>query len=187
VLVEGGGRLVEQQHLGVERERPRQHHPLLLADGEPRGRPVGVRGVEAGVGEQPRDVDGASEQPRAVRHVVGDRLRQRRRQLRHQHDPAPQRDRVAVADVLPTEQHLAPRRVREPVQQAQQRRLPRSRRPDQRRRTIRDLARRTPQHRDPVALEPHVAEGEEGRRHPPILPTPPRVGTVPFTLRGQTP
>jgi hypothetical protein len=35
--VEGGGRLVEQQHLGLERQRPGDGDALLLAAGQARG------------------------------------------------------------------------------------------------------------------------------------------------------
>ena len=51
--VERRGRLVEQQHPGLERQRPRQHHPLLLAHRELRGVALGELGVEPGELEQP--------------------------------------------------------------------------------------------------------------------------------------
>ena len=47
-LVEGRGRLVEQQHAGLQRQGRRQHHPLLLADREPVEVPIGETGLEAG-------------------------------------------------------------------------------------------------------------------------------------------
>ena len=42
--VEGGGRLVEQQHLRLQRECPRDRHPLLLATGQLAGVGVGLVG-----------------------------------------------------------------------------------------------------------------------------------------------
>ena len=39
--VEGAERLVEQQHRGLDRQRPGQRHALPLAAGELRGQPVG--------------------------------------------------------------------------------------------------------------------------------------------------
>ena len=48
LLVEGGGRLVEQEHPGLQREGPGQHHPLLLADRELRRITVLEPGVQPG-------------------------------------------------------------------------------------------------------------------------------------------
>lgn len=39
-FVERGGGFVEQQHGGFERERPGEHHSLLLSDGQLTRRPV---------------------------------------------------------------------------------------------------------------------------------------------------
>ena len=40
--VEVAERLVEQQHLGLEHQRARDRHPLLLAAGQRRRRPLGI-------------------------------------------------------------------------------------------------------------------------------------------------
>ena len=84
-LVERRGRLVEQQHLGLERERAREHHALLLAHREPRGVAIGEARVEPGQLERPaRRSTSSPQQARAEADVLGDRARQRRRQLRHE-------------------------------------------------------------------------------------------------------
>ena len=66
-FVERRGRLVEQQHRGLERERAGQHHPLLLADRELGGVTLRER---RGRGRQssssPVDVGVAPGEPRAV-------------------------------------------------------------------------------------------------------------------------
>ena len=85
--IEARGRLVEEQHLGVARERARQRQPLLLAAGQPPrraaaearepdqreqfGDAAGARGARhAGGGERVADVAGgaAPEHHRALEH-----------------------------------------------------------------------------------------------------------------------
>ena len=66
LLVERGRRLVEQQHAGLERERPGEHHALLLPHGEPRGVALGERGVEARELEQPRPTSASLPASRAA-------------------------------------------------------------------------------------------------------------------------
>ena len=64
--IEAGGRLVEEQKIGVARERARQRQPLLLAARQPARRPA-LEPADADVGHQLRDARCA---PRA-RHVRG--------------------------------------------------------------------------------------------------------------------
>ena len=70
-LVERGRRLVEQQHLRLEREGARQHHALLLADREPRGLALRVVGGEPRERQAALHVGVAPAEARAVAHVVG--------------------------------------------------------------------------------------------------------------------
>jgi hypothetical protein len=142
--VEGGGRLVEEEDLGLHRERARDGDPLLLSAGELR-RPRAGAGGEADPVEQglrARLRVGARES----QHVVGresDVLRRRQVgeevvALEDESDlltqAAQQRDVEAgrrvdrdVADLDPTR-----RERRQAVEAAQQRRLARARRSDQR-------------------------------------------------------
>ena len=66
--VERRGRLVEQQHPRLQRQRPGEHRPLLLADREPGAVAIGVARVEPGEVEQPVDVRLA---PRRARRRSG--------------------------------------------------------------------------------------------------------------------
>ena len=148
--IERGGGLVEQQNLGLRRDRARDAEALLLAAGEverARVQPVldfvpqrrllqsaGDRVVHLGAGAAP-----IHPQPR--RHVVVDRHRwEWRGPLKHHADAAPQLDRTDVAgvDVHVIEQHLArhagPRgQLVHAVQAAEQGALAAPRRPDDRR------------------------------------------------------
>src|SRR3954453_11370861 len=56
VLVQRRGRLVEQQHLRLERQRARQHHALLLADRQLRRIAPGLGLVESRALQQRSDV-----------------------------------------------------------------------------------------------------------------------------------
>ena len=111
-LVERGRRLVEQQHLGFEGEGASEHHPLLLADREPRGLAVRVLGGQPRERQAAVNVGVAAAEARAVGHVVGDAARKRRRQLGHEAGSAAQLERVEVANVVPGEADLALRRGR---------------------------------------------------------------------------
>src|SRR6185295_19331943 len=98
-LVEGRGRLIEQQDPRLECQRPRQHHPLLLPDRELARVAGGELGVEPGKVEQPPDVGLAPGQLGGEADVVLDRPLEQRRKLRHQADLAPQLERIALANV----------------------------------------------------------------------------------------
>ena len=124
--VERRGRLVEQQHPRVERQRPGEHRPLLLADRELRALALGEARVEPGEVEQALDVGLAPGELGGEADVVGDRALEQRRQLRDEHDLAPQLERVALADVGAAVADRARLGVGEAVEQPQQGRLARS-------------------------------------------------------------
>jgi hypothetical protein len=131
-VVEGRGRLVEQEDVGPLRQRPGQHRPLLLADRELGDVPLGVRRVEAGEAQTARRVELLPGEAGGVSEVRLDRPLQQRRQLRDQGDLAAQGERVVAGERLAAVGDLAAVGVGEPVQQPQQGRLAGARRPDDR-------------------------------------------------------
>jgi hypothetical protein len=163
-LVEGGGRLVEEQDGRALRERPGQHHPLLLADREPADVAVGERRVEAGAEQSFAGVELAARQRRGVEEVLLDGAGQQRGQLRDQGDLAAQRQRVAPGERPVAVEDLAPVGVGEPVEQAQERRLAGSGGADDRGRAGRQLGVDFAQDRPLPPPQGDVAQGEEHRR-----------------------
>ena len=122
-LIQRRRRFVKEQDNRLQRQRSRWHHALLLADRQsPRGS-LGERAVEAGEPERPLDVTVVTAEPRTVAHVLANRARQQRRQLRHETNLATQREHVIVANVSAPIPHGPRMRIGEPVQQSQQRRL----------------------------------------------------------------
>ena len=119
VRVEGRGRLVEKQHRRLERQRPGEHHPLLLADREPGRATLGEVGVEAGEVEEPLDVRLAPGELGGEAEVVLDRALEQRRELRDQADLAPQLERVELAARRGPVEDGARVGVGEPIEQAQ--------------------------------------------------------------------
>jgi hypothetical protein len=85
-LIERGGGLIEQQYGRFEGERTRQHHPLLLANGELLRSSIGERSVETGEGERRIDVALPLTQPRTITDVLGDRRLKQRRELGDERD-----------------------------------------------------------------------------------------------------
>ncbi len=127
--VEAGRRLVEEQHLGPQRPRPRQRQPLLLAARQhprrPRGQraqahfgqrvvdaPLRVRAVDAGQRQRVADVRGgrAAQQHRPLEHH---RLSPRTRELsapgdaarRRRHQSVQQPQQRALAGTVGAEDH----------------------------------------------------------------------------------
>ena len=97
--VERSRGLVEQQHLRLERQRPGEHHALLLPDRQPRGVPLREARVEPREHERPLGIDLLAVEARAEADVVGNRARNRGRQLRHEPHATAQLERIEVADV----------------------------------------------------------------------------------------
>src|SRR5689334_238439 len=123
--------LVHEQDLGPGQERPRETDALRLTTRQL------VRGA---VGELRTQLDPAQhridlvpiDRRRRDAQVVGDGASERCRALRDQSHPAAEPERVEVRDVVATEPDPAPARHLEPVAEAQQRRLARAGRPDDR-------------------------------------------------------
>src|SRR5712691_1391847 len=144
--VEGGGRLVHQDHVRLDGERTRDAQALLLPAGKAERallqaalhlvpeRRLAERALDAPVEVVLHSVDAEGEGD-----VVVDRLRERVRLLEDHADPAPELDRVdragvevdAVVEHLPVDPG-ARNEVVHPVQAAQDRRLAAAGRPDQR-------------------------------------------------------
>ena len=104
--VEGRGRLVHQEHLGLDGEAARDAEPLLLPAGEAVGarlQPVLHLVPERRLPERPLDalvqVALHAEHARAEGDVVVDRLRERVRLLEHHADALAHLDRVDVGAV----------------------------------------------------------------------------------------
>ncbi len=137
-VVEGRGRLVEQQDGRLLGERAGQHRPLLLADRELGDVAPGELRIEAGEAQAALGVQLLAGEPGRVGEVRLDRPLQQGRQLRHQRDLAAQGQRVVLAE-RPAAVGDRPRvGVGEPVEQAQQGRLAGPRGPDDRGRAGRD-------------------------------------------------
>jgi hypothetical protein len=98
-----------------------------------------------------RDIGVAPRQPRTVEDVVGHGALQQSRQLGDQADLAPQREHVEVAQIPPAVAHRPARWIGEPVEQPQQRRLPRSQRPHDPRRSVRQVCAQALKHHPPTA------------------------------------
>ncbi len=151
--VERRARLVEQQHLGLGGERPRDAQPLLLAAGEPHRRALEILAdlvVQARAAQ--RLVDGllqgrCAPAPAAMRpvgalgqrvgDVVEDAHRERVGLLEDHRDLAAQLGDLELVDVLAVERDPPGARraggdLGEAVERAQQRGLARARRADQR-------------------------------------------------------
>ena len=160
-LVERGGGLVEQQHLGLERERAGEHHPLLLADRQPLGGPRAVGGVEPGEPQRALDVGALAAQRGPVADVVLDRPGERRGELGDEADARAQAQDVEVAEVIAAEADDALIGVGEPVEQPQQRRLARARRPEQRGRAGLERERDAVEDAPPAARRGDAVELEE--------------------------
>ena len=141
--VERRGRLVEQQHLRLDRDRARDAEPLLLAAGE-RERAL-LQSVLDLVPER-RALERAlhplveallhPEDPRRPGNIVVDRLRERVRLLEDHPDSAADLDRLDIAiEVDAVVKHLsvepeARHGVVHPVEAPDERALPATRRPD---------------------------------------------------------
>ena len=156
--VERRGRLVEEQDAGLERERPGEHRPLLLADREPRASRLGEGAVEPGELEQPLDIRLAAGELGAEADVVGDGALEQRRQLRHQADLAAQLEHVALADVGAAVEDHPGVRVGEPVEQPQERRLARAGGSGDAARPVRQGGGEAVQDLFPAALEADLGE-----------------------------
>ena len=123
-------RLVHEQDRRVRGERPGDADALLLAAGELGRVATGVRRrVEP---DELQQLPGAlaparrrpAQQPGDRRHVLGDRLvREETDLLDHVADPAAQLGEVAGGDVLAVDEDPAGRRLDEPVDHLQRRRL----------------------------------------------------------------
>ena len=123
-------RLVHEQDRRVRRERPGDADSLALAARQLRREPRAVRGrVETDEREQllgacPPPSLGPAEQARHGRDVLEHGLvREQAGLLDHVADAAAQLDRVARLDVHAVEQDLAARRLDEPVDHLERRRL----------------------------------------------------------------
>ena len=167
--VERRGRLVEQQHPRLERQRPGEHRPLLLADRELRA----ARARRSSASSPARSSSRSTSGSRPARlggeaDVVGDRALEQRRQLRHQHDLAAELERVAVADVGAPVADGPGLGVGEAVEQPQQGRLAGARRPREAGRAGRDPGAELAQHLLAAAREAHPLELEgRSRQRPP--------------------
>ena len=148
--VERRSRLVEQDHVRLDRDRAGEAKPLLLAAGEAEGallEPildlVPERRLRQGSFDAAVEIVLHSEHAQAPGNVVVDRLRERVRLLEDHPDPPPHLDRVdpVRVDVLAVVEDLAidlGRRdeVVHPVQRAQEGALATTRRPDDRRHEV---------------------------------------------------
>jgi len=126
VRVEAARGLVEQEHRLLRRDGPRQGDPLPLASRhcpasgaekralELSGKSTAADGVERGA--RIRVV-------RAEADVLGQRVGEERRVLRHPREGARDRTRRRIAELLPAVEDLASGGVLEPEQRAQQRGL----------------------------------------------------------------
>ena len=125
--VERGGRLVEEQDLGIHRQRARDRHPLALPAGQRRRKGIALAGHVHAVElvQRPflrlalRDLLQPAQRERDIvehRHVAVER-----EILEHEADPAAQRADVDVRarDILAVEHDLARRRLDQPVEAAQ--------------------------------------------------------------------
>ena len=145
--IEGRGRFVEQQHLRLDRHRPGDAQPLLLAAGEALAALLELvlhLVPQRRLGERPlhplvhRRGGQLLVEPHAEGDVVVDRHRKRRRRLEDHADPLAQQVQVeaGVEDVDAVEQHLAGRPLAgvelvDPVETTEQGRLAAARRPDE--------------------------------------------------------
>src|SRR5436190_14034028 len=121
-LVEGRGRLVEQQHARLQGQRPGQHRALLLAHRELAGITRGERGVEPGEVKQARYVGLAPGEIRREADVVLHRALEQRRKLWDEADLAPQLERVARAHVFALVTDESRQGIGQAVEQSKQRR-----------------------------------------------------------------
>jgi hypothetical protein len=127
-------RLVHQQHRRLDGEGAGDRHPLPLAAGEPRGVPVQERlDVEQARGPAHLSVDHVLGLPlhrEAERDVVGHRhVREHRVALEHHGEPALARG--PIGHVPPTDEDAAAALPLEPGDDAQERRLAASGRPEE--------------------------------------------------------
>ena len=161
--VERGGRLVEQQHARLAGQRAGDRHPRALADGERAGVAIeeldGQPRAHQRLGE--RGLGRRREPVGEVRaHVAGEH----HRRLGDQRDALAQRARVERGDVHALELHPPRDRPVEADQAAQQARLPRARRPDQRGdRPGGNVERDVVEHQPAPALVAQAAYREAGR------------------------
>ena len=132
MLVQRRRRLIQEQHLGLQRQRPGQHHTLLLAHREPARLALGVGGRQPRELERTRRVHAPADQGRPETDVVRHGPGQGRGQLGHEARSPPQRPRVQRSHVLAVEADGAGVRVREAVEQPQERGLPGPRRAEER-------------------------------------------------------
>ena len=138
--VEGRGRLVEQHHLGIHRQRAGDRHALLLAAGQLVGE-LGHVGQQADLAELDARRARARRAWRVLRPAQGDgdvvegaEVREQVELLEHHADGAAQLDRPAAPRLLAgqpgavlgaVDLHRARRRRLEEVDRAQERRLAR--------------------------------------------------------------
>ena len=132
--VERAERLVEQQQLRPRRQRAGDGDALPLPTRQRVGHACRDRLRQCDEVEQPRDVGGArAGDAWSDADILGDgHVREQADALEDIADPPAQRGCGAGGDVLPVQQHLAGRRLDQPVDRLEQRRLARSRRADER-------------------------------------------------------
>ena len=102
--IQGGGGLIEQQHLGLDRQGTRQAQPLRLSAGQLGGAAGGELGGQPHPLQQCQRLLGgkvAAAHPQLVGHPVG----QKHRSLCDQADPSTQPRHVHLADRSSVEQH----------------------------------------------------------------------------------
>ena len=93
-LVERRGWLVEEQHGGLERKHPSEHDSLLLPYRERVGPALGKAGIEPREAQATAHVGAAIREPRPIKHVVGHRALQQRRELRDEADIVAQPEHI---------------------------------------------------------------------------------------------
>jgi hypothetical protein len=128
-LVQCGGRFVEKERFRLERKRAGEHETLLLADGEQLRVSIEVRLRQRNMLEQRQRVNFSVLQVGPVHDVRPNGARKDCGKLLNEYRTPPERKRVEPSHVLSFEQHAAPLRVVETVEQPEQGRLPRSGRP----------------------------------------------------------
>jgi hypothetical protein len=177
-LVEARRRLVEEQELGLEGQRPCDQHALELSAGERADRPVGelphldrrqgaLGGFAVGGGEGAADA--AASEPSHPHHVAhADReVEVEAHALGHVADPA-----ARLLGLRSEHAHEAPGRLEQPEHELHERGLAAPVRPEERQVVARlDAQVDALEHRQLAVGEPDVAELEGGARHPPKLST----------------
>ena len=131
----------------LERERPREHRPLLLADREPRAVARGERGSRPARSSS-RSTSGSRPASSAAKRMLSvDGPLEQRGELGNQADLAAQRERVALAHVGAAVADGSRLGIGEPVEQPQHGRLARARGPGEAGRPGRDRGAELAQHR----------------------------------------